>query len=257
MMEEQPEIVVHLAALPSAKESTMYPQEAVDINVDGVLSMLESIRRTPTVKRFVFASSSFVYGHFQSDVADETHPTDPIDVYGGTKLTGEILTKAYARQLGFEYVIVRPSAVYGFGDVNRRVSQIIVEKALRGEPIGLHNGGRARIDFTHVTDIADGFLLAATHPDAANQTFNMTRGRAREVREFAEVVASVVPGVQLNEEPADMSRPNRGTLSIDKAKSMLGYSPKVDIEEGAAQYVRDMMERGPEDLRRAAAAKLS
>jgi len=152
LTEWKPEGVIHLAALPSAKESTMYPTEALQINVDGTLSLLEGVKACGSVRRFIFTSSSFVYGNFKKPIADEEHPTDPIDVYGGTKLTGEILTRSYSKQHGFEHVIIRPSAVYGFGDCNRRVTQILIENAMKGKPLILHDGGRSRIDFTYITD---------------------------------------------------------------------------------------------------------
>ncbi|HYF49682.1 MAG TPA: NAD-dependent epimerase/dehydratase family protein [Planctomycetota bacterium] len=243
--EWKPDAVVHLAALPSAKESTLYPTEALQINVDGTLSVLEGVKACGTVSRFVFASSSFVYGHFKTPVADEEHPTDPIDVYGGTKLTGEILTKAYARQHGFEHVIIRPSAVYGFGDCNRRVTQILIENAMNGKPLVLHDGGRSMIDFTYVTDVSDGFVRALTAAGAANQTFNITRGNARSVREFALEVQKHFPESKLEERPTDAARPERGTLSIQKARKLLGYEPKIDIEQGIAEYVAAMKSRGP------------
>ena len=245
MNEWQPDAVIHLAALPSAKESTQYPTEALQINVDGTLSVLEGIKACGSVHRFVFTSSSFVYGNFKRDVADEEHPTEPIDVYGGTKLTGEILTKAYSKQHGFEHVIVRPSAVYGFGDCNRRVSQILIDNAIHGKPLILHGGGRSRIDFTYVTDVADGFTRALTVPAAANQTFNITRGNARMVREFALEVKKHFPNAELVEKPTDTSRPERGTLCIEKARKLLGYNPKVDIEQGVAEYVEQLKARGP------------
>jgi UDP-glucose 4-epimerase len=245
MNEWKPEAVIHLAALPSAKESTMYPTEALQINVDGTLSVLEGVKACGSVKRFIFTSSSFVYGHFKRPIADEEHPTDPIDVYGGTKLTGEILTKAYAKQHGFEYVIVRPSAVYGFGDCNRRVTQILIENAMNGKPLILHDGGRSKIDFTFVTDVADGYARTLRNAEAANQTFNITRGNARSVLEFAMEVKKHFPKAELVEKPPDTSRPERGTLSIEKAKKLLGYNPRVDIEEGIAKYVQLLKERGP------------
>lgn len=245
MNEWKPDAVVHLAALPSAKESTMYPTEALQINVDGTLSVLEGIKACGSVKRFVFTSSSFVYGHFKRPIADEEHPTDPIDVYGGTKLTGEILTKAYSRQHGFEHVIIRPSAVYGFGDCNRRVTQILIENAMKGKPLVLHDGGRSKIDFTYVTDVADGFAKALMVPEAGNQTFNITRGNARSVLEFATEVKKYFPKAELIEKPADTSRPERGTLSIEKAKKLLGYNPSIDIEQGVKEYVEQLKARGP------------
>jgi len=244
MNEWKPDAVVHLAALPSAKESTMYPTEALQINVDGTLSVLEGIKACGSVKRFVFTSSSFVYGHFKRPIADEEHPTDPIDVYGGTKLTGEILTKAYARQHGFEYVVIRPSAVYGFGDCNRRVTQIMIENAMHGKPLVLHDGGRSKIDFTCVTDVADGFARALMRPEGANQTFNITRGNARTVLEFAQEVKKHFPKAELIEKPADTTRPERGTLCIEKAKKLLGFNPTIDIEQGVREYISMLKERG-------------
>ncbi|HYG73993.1 MAG TPA: NAD(P)-dependent oxidoreductase [Planctomycetota bacterium] len=245
MNEYKPHAVVHLAALPSAKESTMYPTEALQINVDGTLSVLEGIKAAGSVQRVVFTSSSFVYGNFKRPIADEEHPTDPIDVYGGTKLTGEILTKAYAKQNGFEYVVIRPSAVYGFGDCNRRVTQIMIENAMQGKPLILHDGGRSKIDFTYVTDVADGFARALLTPEAANQTFNITRGNARSVLEFAQEVKKHFPNAQLVEKPADTNRPERGTLVIDKAQKLLGYKPTIDIEQGVREYISLLKERGP------------
>jgi UDP-glucose 4-epimerase len=243
--EWKPDAVVHLAALPSAKEATMYPTEALQINVVGSLSVLEGVKACGSVKRFVFTSSSFVYGHFKRPIADEEHPTDPIDVYGGTKLTGEILTRSYSKQHGFEHVIIRPSAVYGFGDCNRRVTQILIDNALHGRPLVLHDGGRSRIDFTYVTDVADGFARALRVPEAANQTFNITRGNARSVAEFAQEVRKHFPEAKLVEKPSDTSRPERGTLSIEKARKILGYNPRVDIEQGIAEYLVRLKNEGP------------
>ena len=246
----KPDAVIHLAGLPSAKESTEFPTEALQINVDGTLSILEAVKACGTVKRFVFTSSSFVYGNFKTPIADEEHPTNPIDVYGGTKLTGEILTKSYAKAHGFEYVIVRPSAVYGFGDANRRVTQILIENAIKGKPLILHGGGESRIDFTHVTDVAEGFARCVEVPEGANQTFNITRGNARSVKDFATEVKKHYPQATFEVRPTDATRPERGTLSIEKAKTLLGYAPKVDIEQGVAEYIKNLKERGPEELRK-------
>ena len=248
MNEWKPDAVIHLAALPGAKESTMYPTEATQINVDGTLSVLEGVKACGTVKRFIFTSSSFVYGNFKKPIADEEHPTDPIDVYGGTKLTGEILTRAYSRQHGFEHVIIRPSAVYGFGDCNRRVTQQLIENAINGKPLVLHDGGRSKIDFSYVTDVADGYARALMVPEGANQTFNITRGNARTVLEFATEVKKHYPNAQLVEKPPDTSRPDRGTLSIEKARKLLGYNPKVDIEQGIKEYISLLKTRGPKTV---------
>lgn len=202
-----------------------YPHEATSINLGGTVTLLECLRLATSIKRVVFASSSFVYGHFEREPAGEEHPCRPIDVYGVTKLSGEMLTRISCAQAGVEHVVVRPSAVYGFTDSNRRTTQIFVERALAGQPLTLHDGGAARLAFTYVEDIAAGLALAALHPAAKNETFNMTRGRARSVAELAEVIRALVPGVDLVSQPTDMVRPNRGTPDVAKARRLLGYDP--------------------------------
>ncbi len=237
LLEHKPEIVVHLAALPIAKESMEHPHEATSINLGGTITLLECLRLGDSVRRMVFASSSFVYGHFHHEPADENHPLNPIDIYGVTKLSGEMLTRVYCARAGVEHVVVRPSAVYGFTDTNRRITQIFVERALEGKPLILHDGGGSRLDFTYVEDIAAGLELAALRPEAKNETFNITRGRGRSIKELAEVIQEYLPDVKLEVQPSDMVRPNRGSLDVSKARRLIGYKPRWDIEEGMRVYI--------------------
>ena len=206
--------------------------------------MLEAIRATPSVRRVVFVSSSFVYGHFQYEPADEKHPTDPIDVYGGAKLAGEALTKGFGRRFGLEFVVVRLSAVYGPTDANRRVTQIFVERALRGDPLVLHTGGHSRVDFTYCEDAAAGVAAAALAPAAANEVFNISRGEGRSIRELSAILAGEIPGTVTQERGADESRPERGGLRVDKARQLLGYRPRWSLEEGIAEYVAFVRDAG-------------
>lgn len=235
-----PDAIIHLAAIPHAGKCQEFPEEATMINVDGTVNVLEGLREVRSVRRFLFVSSSFVYGHFQSLTADEEHPLNPIDVYGGTKVTGEVLTKSYCQELGVDYTIIRPSGVYGFGDVNRRVSQLLVQDALAGRPLTLHDGGMDRIDFTCIKDVARGFVLALFSDGARNEVFNLTRGEARSIREFADIVRTYVPNTEIQSQPADLLRPKRGALNIDKARRLLGYNPHYSLEQGIAEYIEDL-----------------
>lgn len=240
LKETQPDIVVHLAALPIATVANKFPEDAVSINLDGLINVLEGVKEVKSVKRFLFASSSFTYGHFEYTPADEKHPTKPIDMYGATKLSGEILTKAYAEQYGLKYTIIRPSAVYGFGDVNRRVVQLFVEKALQGKPLTLYEGGEGKADFTYVEDIANGFVLAMNSDKAINETFNITAGNAYSVKELAEIIKEHIPNIELEFKESDTKRPERGSLDIGKAEKLLGYKPMYDLKKGMTQYISDV-----------------
>lgn len=241
----KPDIVINLISIPLANVSTIYFEDAIHTNLNGHINLLEAIREVDSVERILYTSSSFVYGHFKYDPADEDHPTDPIDIYGATKLSCEFLTKTYAKRFGTEYVIIRPSAVYGPTDSNRRVSQIFVENALTGKPLTLHGGGKDKVDFTYITDAAHGFCLASLHPKGANQVFNITAGKGRSAKKFAEILDRLIPNkVKTVITPADKSRPIRGSLDITKAKKLLGYKPKYQLEQGLKEYIEYIYSTG-------------
>jgi len=243
--EAKPEIVINLVAIPLANASNIFFEDAVQINLNGYINFLEAMRVVDSIKRFIYTSSSFVYGHFQYDPADENHPTEPIDIYGGTKLSCEILAKSYSERFGVEYTIIRPSAVYGPTDSNRRVSQIFVEKALTDKPLTLYDGGKDKVDFTYVTDAAHGFVLAALSPKAKNEIFNITAGQGRSAEEFAQILDKLVPGrVKTIIKTTDEKRPIRGSLDITKAKKLLGYQPKYQLEQGLKEYINYIYSTG-------------
>lgn len=245
--EFQPEIVINLVSIPLATASTVFFEDAVQINLNGHINLLEAIRYSNSVERFVYASSSFVYGDFEYEPADENHPTRPIDIYGGTKLSCEILSKTYSEKYGIEHTIIRPSAVYGPTDANRRVSQIFVENALTGKPLILNNNGEGKVDFTYAADTAHGFVLAALSANAKNQTFNITAGQGRSAKEFAEILQALLPykKIEMALKPGDDTRrPNRGALAIAKAGELLGYQPKYQLEQGLKEYINYIISTG-------------
>ena len=243
LQETKPDTMIYLAAIPDARLSEKFPEAAMDINAKGAANCLEAIKKVPSAKRFVFASSSYVYGNFKYSPADELHPTSPIDVYGRTKLEGEAITKSLSEKLGIEWVIVRPSAIYGPGDTYSRVSRIFVENALSGKPLKLFNGGMMQLDFTYVSDAANAIVLAAKKKKAANEVINITRGQARTVKEFAETVAKNVPGTRIEAQEANEKIPSRGELDSRKAKKLLGFEPKHSIEQGIPKYLKGVREK--------------
>lgn len=245
----QPDVIIHLAALPIANVCNKYPEEARRNILEATLTLLDTLREaTFEFDRIIYTSSSMVYGDFKRDEngniipAKEEQECNPLGVYGAMKLSGEYLVKAYHKRFGFPYVIIRPSAVYGPTDCNRRVTEIFVENALHGKPLYLDNGGYHQLDFTYVEDLAKGFILAAKSKNALNQTFNMTRGEGRSIRELAEIIAELIPGTEIREREIEVYRPNRGALDISKAKKLLGYNPRYSLEEGIEKYIEFVKE---------------
>lgn len=246
----EPDVILHLAALPIANVSNKYPEEARRNILDGTITLLDVLREVEfDFDRVVYTSSSMVYGDFPTDErgeivpAPEDHHGQPVGLYGSMKLSGETITRAYTKRFGIPHTIIRPSAVYGPTDCNRRVTEIFLTNALKGDRLRLDNGGHHELDFTYVKDLAEGFVLAAEHEDALNETFNMTRGEGRSIRELAEVIADLVPGTEMYEEERTVFRPNRGALDISKAREVLGYEPEYSLERGMREYV-DFVQSG-------------
>ena len=242
----RPKYIFHLAALPLAKPNNLNVEEAREGSVDATGSLLEMINELSQIngyhpERFIYASSSMVYGDFVTDPATEEHPTNPKEVYGTMKLGGEIVTRGLGNFFNIPFAIVRPSAVYGPTDMNRRVSQIFIEKALRGEKLNVQ-GAQEALDFTYIKDIAKGFVLAATRPKGAGETFNITAGHAATLLDFVKCIQEHVPGVKYEITERDAFRPKRGTLSIEKARKLIGYEPQYTLSKGVAEYVAFMRE---------------
>lgn len=233
-----PDCVVHLAAIPLVSVATRHAEAAAESLSRGLVNVLEVVRDAPGTGRFVYVSSSMVYGNFEMDPMPENGPKDPINIYGGLKLAGEILTKSYLKSTTTEYVIVRPSSVYGPTDQHRRVAQKFCENAILGKPILLSDSNDHTMDFTYVDDIAQGLFLACTHGSAAGETFNMSYGSGRRLTELLEVVRQIEPSVRLSSEGIDDSdRPTRGSLSIEKAQRLLGFQPQWPLERGIPIYL--------------------
>lgn len=233
----KPQIIIQLAAVPISSASNKFVKDALEINLDGIVSIIRAIGSCDFIERIVYASSSFVYGHFQYTPVDEKHSTTPIDVYGATKIAGENLIKGFGTRFDIPYTIIRPSAVYGPTGANRAVSQILTEQAATGAILTLNNGGDTYLDFSFVEDTAQGFVLAALSDKAVNETFNITRGEARTIQEFADILKIHFPRLKTIEKEDEEKRPKRGALDITKARELLGYKPKYSLEQGIEKYV--------------------
>lgn len=229
--------VIHLASFPRQKVVNQFPQAGSRAMSEGLLNLLQAATQHQ-VNKFVYVSSSMVYGDFTDDSfdgVDEDHPTRPIGQYGIMKLAGEWLVKDYACRTGINYTIIRPSAVYGPYDVEDRVVSKFLLNAMRDQPLSV-NGAEEELDFTYIDDAAQGIACASIEDIANNQTYNITRGRSRSLLEAAELAVKIAGQVTVEVNNRDKNFPSRGQLNITKAYKDFGFQPNVDIEQGFKQY---------------------
>jgi UDP-glucose 4-epimerase len=206
---------------------------------EGLLNLLELSTRHK-VNKFVYISSSMVYGDFTDQVREDA-VCRPQGQYGILKLAGEWLVKDYTRKTGMAHVIIRPSAVYGPLDVNDRVISKFLLAAMRGETLNV-NGANETLDFTYVADAADGIVAATTLNVANNRTYNITKSHSKTLLEAAELAVQIAGRGSINVRERDLDFPSRGALNIDAARHDLGYNPQVDMEEGFEIYHRWLQE---------------
>jgi nucleoside-diphosphate-sugar epimerase len=228
------DIVIHLASYPRARIVHDHPEMGVENIVVGTTGMLQDCVEYG-VKRFVYVSSSMIYGDF-ADGADEKTVPNPINIYGEAKLTGERLTQQFNRAFGLEYVIARPSGVYGAGDIPDRVLSKFFDAAMNNQDIAVH-GTDNRVDFTYVEDAADGIIRCALEKQAANKIFNITAGSANSLGEAAKKIIQLTGSKsQIKDTGKNKLYPNRGTLDVSQAQQLLGYRPQHSFDQGIAKY---------------------
>ena len=240
----KPDSVIHLAALPLAKIPNINAHEALNGSVSSTTNLIEIMAdlkkaQNYEIKKFVYISSSMVYGHFPDFPPDESVIADPIEPYGIMKLAGEQVTKGLCSFYEIPFCIIRPSAVYGPTDSNRRVSQIFIEKAMTGQPITV-SGESEQLDFTYVEDLAVGIVEAAQNEAANGEIFNLTSGDAVTLLDFAKAAIKYAGKTEINIKQRDPFRPRRGTLNIEKARNILQFKPKNTLEEGIRKTVHFM-----------------
>jgi nucleoside-diphosphate-sugar epimerase len=231
--EHRPKVIIHCASFPRQKVVNANPAHGADVMMRGLINLLESAKKH-RIERFVYISSSMVYGDFEDDVLEDD-PCRPQGQYGIMKLCGEDLVKDYSRRCGFEYVIIRPSAVYGPLDVEDRVVAKFMLTAMRGGVLRV-NGANETLDFTYVDDAADGIVAAATRIMCRNMTFNITKSHSVSLLQAAEMIVKIVGQGTIEVRDKDADFPSRGALNIDRARTILSFDPKVDVEQGFQNY---------------------
>jgi UDP-glucose 4-epimerase len=232
------DVVFHLACL-GVRHSIHSPQENHDVNATATLLILR-LARSAGVGRFVYVSSSEIYGTALTVPMTELHPPIPMTVYGASKLAGESYTRAFHRTYGYPTVVVRPFNTYGprshhEGDSGEVIPKFML-RGMAGRPMVIFGDGHQTRDFTHVSDTARGILMSACHEAAIGETINLGQGREITILELAREVARVLG---LPEAPIEYDQPRPGDVGrlyaeTSKAGDLLGFAPMVDLSTGLA-----------------------
>jgi dihydroflavonol-4-reductase len=247
------EVVYHLAAV--FREAGIPAGRYREVHVDATARLLDAAR-AEGVRRFVHCSTIGVHGHVDRPPADEEYRFAPGDIYQETKAEGERLALEYGHRHGFPVTVVRPAAIYGPGDLRlRKLFRMIARR--RFVMLG---SGKVYLHMVHVDDLVDGIRLAADRPEAVGEPFILAGEEYRSLNDIVAIIARAVGVpvprrrlpvapfylagavceavcVPLRIEPPIFRRrvaffTKSRAFSIGKARTRLGYSPRVDLESG-------------------------
>jgi nucleoside-diphosphate-sugar epimerase len=246
--QHRPLDVVHLATITHPVFLFTNPMPGVSVNFMGTIHILEAARLFD-LRRVVTFSSIGVLPARQYEPIDAAHPiflareAVPTGVYGASKIAAEAFCFAYNQAFGIDFRTIRPSAVYGFGMQWPIFVKPMVEGAVRREKVTFESGGPFPRDYTHASDLATLALACLEAPDDADRIFYGATGDPLVTAgEVARIVMELVPGAEIEipdvlSEADQMELPYRGRLSIENARSQLGWEPRLKIQDGLADYV--------------------
>ena len=246
---EGAEYVFHLAALIAIPYSYSAPASYVRANIEGTLNVLETAREMGVV-RVMHTSTSEVYGTARYVPIDEAHPLQGQSPYSATKIGADKLVEAFHLSFGLPVVTVRPFNTFGPRQSARAVIPTIITQALTGHTVRLGNLLPTR-DLNYVDNTVNGYVLAASAPEAAGQTINLGSGREISIGSLAQLIGRLTGReVQIECEAGRMrpegSEVERLLASNARARSLLGWEPAVTLEEGlerTIEWMRAHLER--------------
>ncbi len=238
------EIIFHEAAFVSVPQSMDEPQDCFDVNVTGTSSLFESARRAG-VRRVVFATSAAVYGDSTAMPLNEETPLRPLSPYAASKRVDEIYGQLYTNSFGLDVVALRYFNVYG--PRQRPDSQyaaavpIFIRRLLDGQPVTIFGDGGQTRDLINIRDVVQANLVAAQHPNAPGQVFNICTGVETRLLDLLEVLFDLFPNFQ----PPVFAAPRAGDIyrsigSPQKAADVMGFRARVSLADGLKEAVEWM-----------------
>lgn len=234
------DVVFHLAAHIGIPYSYVHPNDVVQVNVNGTAHVLEACRRHGVAKLVAFSTSE-IYGTAQYIPIDEAHPIHPQSPYAASKVGADQLCLSYARSFDLPVAICRPFNTYGPRQPPRAVLPTIIAQALAGDVIRL-GALTPRRDLVYVTDTAAGAMRIAEEPGAVGQVINLATGQDVSVGDLADAVIRLTGGGKRVELDPARVRPAASEVmqllgDASLAGRMLGWAPKVSLDEGLEQTI--------------------
>jgi UDP-glucuronate 4-epimerase len=235
---EKFDAIAHLAARAGVRPSISQPQLYYDTNVGGTLHLLEAARHTG-VERFIFASSSSVYGICKEvPFSEEFHLTQTISPYAATKVAGEFLCSTYSHLYQMRIVALRFFTVYGARQRPDLAIHQFTRKILAGQPIDQFGDGTTRRDYTYIDDIIQGVTAAFGYNGPLYDLFNLGESETIELKDLITAIEAAVGKKakvnQLPEQPGDVPLT---CADISKARKLLGYNPTTPLRVGLPKFV--------------------
>ena len=241
------EFVFHLAANVGNVRSIEDPLFDMEVNIKGTINLLEACLKS-NIKRFVYSSSGAIFGEAKYLPVDENHPLNPQSPYGVSKLAAEKYCFAYYKIHGLPITALRYFNAYGPRQGSSGYTNIIArffQRIREGKPLTIFGDGRQTRDFVFVEDIVKANILAATHPDAVGEIFNIATGRENDVNKLVTIINQL--SKQKNKVIYTDSRAGEvkhSRAKIEKARRILGYNPEINIEEGLPLIWQAEMTKG-------------
>jgi len=236
--------VFHLAAIPSVPLSMAEPVRTNAVNVGGTVNVLEAARRSGA-ERVVLACSCAAYGDGPEQPKHERLEPRPMSPYAAQKVAGELYAQTYSRAYGLPCVALRFFNVYGpRQDPKSEYAAAIPRFATRllaGQRPIVYGDGKQTRDFVHVSDVVRANLLAATSPRAVGEVINVASGRSASLLELIALLKSIIKSeVEIEHQAPRAGDLRASAADISKARELLGYEPRVRLEEGLASLVASL-----------------
>jgi nucleoside-diphosphate-sugar epimerase len=238
------DFVLHQGALPSIPRSIEHPIGTHNANVSGTLNLLIASKEAK-VKRFIYASSSSVYGDSSDLPKLETHAPSPLSPYAVSKLAGEYYCRVFYQVYGLETVILRYFNIFGINqDPHSAYSAVIpkfVSCMLRQKPPTIFGDGMQSRDFTFVSNVVKANLLATQSKSAVGEIVNVASGRAYTLLDLIANINGILRyGIKPLITPPKIGEIRHSLADITKARKLLGYVPEIDFQEGLAKTIEWM-----------------